>query len=223
MDFPGRLAAVIFTQGCDLHCRYCHNPALREPGRPNPTAMGEFEAFLKKRRGILDGVVVCGGEPTLWDELPELLSLIRRLGFAVKLDTNGMHPRQVRAILEQGLVDYLAVDVKAQPGARSQWLCGQKHQAERAMETLAFAAARNIHHEARTTIVRGIHDLNALAWIGARLARCGTKRWYLQDVRGEGVLDKSFSCVPPKASIVQSAVKNAKAFGLEVSLRGQAS
>ena len=198
--------------------RYCHNPSLHEPGRPNPAAI-EFEVFLKKRRGFLEGVVVSGGEPTLWDELPEVLSMIRCFGFAVKLDSNGLHPRKVSALLDQGLMDYLAVDVKAQPGAQSQWLCGHGYQAELALETLACAVARKLPHEARTTLVDGIHDLQALTWIGTRLAQCGTKRWYLQDVRGERVLDRTFPCVPPKVSIVQSAVKNARAVGLDIALR----
>jgi pyruvate formate lyase activating enzyme len=219
MDFPGRLAAVVFTQGCDLCCRYCHNPSLRDRSQPNATTMVAFEEFLKKRRGFLEGIVVCGGEPTLWDELPVLLSFIHRLGFAVKLDTNGMHPRRIHALLEQNLIDYLAVDVKAQPGVVSQWLCGHGHQAEKAMETLACAKAKNLRHEARTTIIAGIHDLEALTWIGIRLAQIGTKRWYLQDVHSEGILDRTFPCVPPHASVVQAAVKNARDLGLEVSLR----
>ena len=221
VDFPGRLAAVLFTQGCDLRCRYCHNPSLREPGHASYTAMVEFEGFLKKRRGFLDGVVVCGGEPTLWDELPELLSLIHQCGLFVKLDSNGLHPRRVNALLKQGLVDYLAVDVKAPPGMQSEWLCGHGHQAELALQTLACAVAYNLPHEARTTLVNGIHDLDSLTWIGTRLSLSGTKRWYLQDVRGERVLDKTCSLIPPKASIVQSALKDAKASGLQVVLRGQ--
>jgi pyruvate formate lyase activating enzyme len=221
VDFPGRLAAVIFTQGCDLRCRYCHNPSLCEPGRSNPAATVEFESFLRKRQGLLEGVVVTGGEPTLWNELSETLSLIRHFGFAVKLDSNGLHPRRVDTLLEQGLVDYLAVDVKAQPGARSQWLCGHGNQAELALETLTCAAARNLPHEARTTLVDGIHDLDSLTWIGTRLAQCGTRRWYLHGVHQAQVLDRTFSFSPPKASIVQSALKNASAIGLKVALRGQ--
>jgi pyruvate formate lyase activating enzyme len=183
--------------------------------------MRAVEGFLKKRRGFLDGVVVCGGEPTLWNELPELLLLIRRYGFLTKLDSNGMHAGRVGALLEQGLVDYLAIDVKAPPGERCQWLCGHEHQAELALETLAHAAAKNLPHEARTTLVDGVHDLDALTWIATRLARCGTKRWSMQEVRGERVLDQSLVCVPPQWVVVQSAVANARSCGLEVLLGGR--
>lgn len=223
VDFPGRLAAVVFTQGCDLRCRYCHNPSLRESCAPNAIALTAFEDFLKKRRGFLDGVVVCGGEPTLWNELPELLLLIRRYGLATKLDSNGMHADRVSALLEHGLVDYLAIDVKAPPGERSQWLCGHEHQAELALETLARAIAKNLPHEARTTVVEGIHDLDALAWIGARLAGCGVQRWCLQDVRGKQALDDTVDWIPPQLAIVESAAQLSRAIGLHVSLRGRLS
>ena len=216
IDFPGRLAAVLFTQGCDLRCRYCHNPSLCPPGRP-ATPLG-IDAFLAKRRGFLDGVVVTGGEPTLWRELPELLAAIRRLGFAVKLDSNGMHPAQVDAILADGLVDFLAVDVKAHPGASSRHLCGHARQAELALATLACAVARNVPHEARTTVVAGIHDPPAFDWIVEHLGQVGCRRWFMQPVRGGRVLDESFPFALPEATIVQAALAHAETIGLEVGL-----
>ena len=115
------------------------------------------------------------------------------------------------------------VDVKAPPGVFSHGLCGNEHQAEFAVQTLAIAAASGVEHEARTTTVHGVHDLDALRWIGSRLAQGGTKRWYLQKVRGEGIRDPSRSCVPPTREIIESAVKQASGLGLEVALRGYAS
>jgi len=114
LDFPGKVACTVFTAGCDLRCPFCHNSGLLtapEDTIPEP----EFFAFLEKRRGILDGVCVTGGEPLLQPDLPDFLARIRALGFLVKLDTNGTHPDRLVRLLESGLADYVAMDVKNCP------------------------------------------------------------------------------------------------------------
>lgn len=114
IDFPGRPAAVVFTQGCNFRCRYCHNPELVYPHLfSEPMPQEEVMAFLKRRQGTLEGVVVTGGEPTLHEDLLEFLSAVKQLGYAVKLDTNGTRPDVIRQAIEKKLVDYIAMDLKA--------------------------------------------------------------------------------------------------------------
>ncbi len=114
VDFAGRLAAVAFTQDCDLRCRYCHNPELCERKPTSPQVMDDLLRLPSQRRGLLSVVVVCGGEPTLCDELASLLQGPRLMDSAIKLDTNGLHPERTSRLVEQGLIDYLAV-VSTQP------------------------------------------------------------------------------------------------------------
>lgn len=114
IDFPGRVSAVVFTQGCNFRCRYCHNPELVYPhllGEPMPEE--EVLAFLQRRKGTLEGVVVSGGEPTLQPDLLEFMGKLKALGYFVKLDTNGTRPDLLREMLDKKLVDYIAMDLKA--------------------------------------------------------------------------------------------------------------
>ncbi|MFP4482981.1 MAG: anaerobic ribonucleoside-triphosphate reductase activating protein, partial [Thermovirgaceae bacterium] len=114
IDFPEKIACTVFTQGCNLRCPYCHNPELiscDSDGEILP-AEGEFFSFLESRRGLLDGVCITGGEPTIQPDLADFAGRIRDLGFLVKLDTNGTQPQALGALLEEGLLDFLAMDVK---------------------------------------------------------------------------------------------------------------
>lgn len=114
IDFPGRPAAIIFTQGCNFRCRYCHNPELVYPHMfTEPVAEEEIDAFLKRRQGTLEGIVVSGGEPTIFDDLPQFLAKIKSYGYAVKLDTNGTRPAMIKELLDKKLVDFIAMDLKA--------------------------------------------------------------------------------------------------------------
>ncbi len=114
IDFPGRPAAVVFTQGCNFRCRYCHNPELVYPHLfTEPVAEEEIFSFLQRRQGSLEGVVVSGGEPTLHDDLPAFMAHIKALGYAVKLDTNGSRPDMIQELIDKKLVDYIAMDLKA--------------------------------------------------------------------------------------------------------------
>ena len=114
IDFPGHPAAVIFTQGCNFRCRYCHNPELVYPHLfTEPAPLEEILSFLQRRQGTLEGVVVSGGEPTLHDDLPAFMARIKAFGYAVKLDTNGTRPEMIQELIDKKLVDYIAMDLKA--------------------------------------------------------------------------------------------------------------
>ena len=116
LDYPGQVACTLFTAGCDFRCPFCHNASLVLPGQaPEAIPEEDFFALLEKRRGVLDGVCVTGGEPTLQPDLPDFLRRVKALGYAVKLDTNGGRPQVLRALAEEGLVDYVAMDIKNCP------------------------------------------------------------------------------------------------------------
>ena len=116
LDFPGRVACTLFLAGCNMRCPFCHNaPLVIDGSGVENIPEDELLAFLKKRSGVLDGVCITGGEPTLRRELPELLRSIKALGYAVKLDTNGTNPDILAALIDEGLVDYVAMDIKIHP------------------------------------------------------------------------------------------------------------
>jgi len=150
-DFPGHLSAVVFTQGCNWRCPWCHNPALVHPEQFTlPLSVADILARLAQRRGKLDGVVVTGGEPTLQLGLGSFLHTVKRLGFATKLDPNGAHPAIVRSLLDARLVDFVAMDLKA-PWPRYAEAVGAPADTHALAETISLLPPRAIPHQLRTT------------------------------------------------------------------------
>lgn len=148
IDFPHRLAAVVFTAGCNYDCGFCHNRhLLHEPALMDN---GEVERFLEKRAGLLDGIVISGGEPTMQEDIVAFAGRLKALGYDVKLDTNGSNPQVVRALLARSLVDYVAMDYKA-PFARYREVCGMD--ADGVRETLDLLIESRIEWELRTTVI----------------------------------------------------------------------
>ena len=151
IDFPGRPAAVIFTQGCNFRCRYCHNPELVYPHMfTEPVAEEEIDAFLKRRQGTLEGVVVSGGEPTLFDDLPQFLSKLKSMGYAVKLDTNGTRPDMLKEIIDNKLVDFIAMDLKA-PLEKYALITGVDFNMSIIQQSMDLIRSAGIGYEFRTT------------------------------------------------------------------------
>ena len=148
VDFPGSLAAVLFAACCNYRCFYCHNRHIL--GEPPLLSEAEVLAFLQKRAGLLDGVVFSGGEPTLQSDLPEWLRRVRALGYKTKLDTNGSRPEVLRALIADGLVDYVAMDYKA-PLEGYPSLCGANSAG--VPESLALLRGSGVPYELRTTLV----------------------------------------------------------------------
>lgn len=186
LDFPGHLACTVFLPGCNLRCPFCHNASLVLPrGDEAAMTVDEFLAFLQKRRGRLQGVCVTGGEPTLYPDLPDLLRQIHTLGFAVKLDTNGTNPALLRAILSDGLVDYVAMDIKNSP-ARYAETCGGVDVLDKVRESAALLMASGVDYEFRTTLAHPLHTVEDVAAIGAWLQ--GARRYFLQQFVDSGDL-----------------------------------
>lgn len=166
IDFPGRPAAVVFTQGCNFRCRYCHNPELVYPHLfTEPVAEEEIEAFLQRRKGTLEGVVVSGGEPTLHDDLPQLLAHLKELGYATKLDTNGTRPEMLKKLLADKLLDFIAMDLKA-PLEKYALITGVEFNPAVLRESMDLIRQSGLGYEFRTTYdkeVLGDVDIAAIS------------------------------------------------------------
>ena len=187
LDFPGHTACTVFTGGCNYRCPFCHNAELvLRPEEQPEIPEAEFFALLEKRRGLLDGVAVTGGEPTLQPDLPEFLSRIRDLGYAVKLDTNGTRPDLLKRLVQEGLVQYAAMDIKNSPARYPETAGTSDPQLDRVRESAAFLLAGTVPYEFRTTVVQELHRPEDLQKIGRWLQ--GAERYYLQCFTDSGDL-----------------------------------
>ena len=187
VDFPGKLAATVFTGGCNLRCPFCHNAplVLRVSETPELTTE-EVLTFLRSRRGLLDGVVLSGGEPLLQQGAADFLREVRSLGFALKLDTNGCYPEALAAILEEGLVDYVAMDIKNRPEKYAETVGIPGFDARPVLESVRLLRRSGVDYEFRTTVVKEFHAPEDIRAIGEWLK--GSKRWYLQQFVDSGDL-----------------------------------
>lgn len=183
IDFPGRLAAVVFCQGCPWRCGYCHNPHLLDPSVESTMHWDAVMDFLARRRGLLDGVVFSGGEPTLQAALPEAMQQVRSLGFAVALHTAGMYPQRLAQALS--LADWVGLDVKA-PWWRYDAVTGVPGSGERVRESLGRLLDRGVPSECRTTWHPGLFSEAKLLSMGQDLADWGVQRWVVQACRLPG-------------------------------------
>lgn len=190
LDYPGKLACTVFFPGCNLRCPFCHNASLVLPHRQTPVIpQEELLEFLQGRKGKLDGVCITGGEPTLHHDLPVLLTAIKELGYSVKLDTNGTRPDVLKSLLEQKLLDYVAMDIKNSPEKYS-LTCGGIDVLPQVRESVLLLEQSAVEHEFRTTVLHPCHTPEDLAAIGQWLS--GTKHYFIQqfvdsgDLLGEG-------------------------------------
>jgi len=187
-DYPGKVAAVVFTQGCNFRCPWCHNGSLISGNVPDDSLIPEEKFFqlLKGRNNQLDAVVVSGGEPTIQPNLPMFICRIKAMAFAVKLDTNGSKPKVVRELLVNNLVDYIAMDIKA-PFAIYDRLTGVHSPISQIKESIKLIANSNIDHEFRTTVVEALLSPEDVRSIKKLVPAGSTHR--LQKFRSEHALD----------------------------------
>ena len=187
LDFPGRTAATVFLAGCNFRCPFCHNaPLVTGLEGAQHISYAELEAFLKKRAGLLDGVAVTGGEPTLRPELPELLRLIRRYGYEVKLDTNGTRPDVLASLIDEGLIDYVAMDLKNSREKYPATVGCEAVDMEAIERSVGMLREGRVEHEFRTTVVSGLHTDADMEDIGRWLR--GEERYFLQNFVDSGAL-----------------------------------
>ena len=186
LDYPGRVACTVFTGGCNFRCPFCHNAPLVLPERLEGDENGAETvlAFLKKRQGILDGVAVTGGEPLLHKDIDVFLRQVKALGYAVKLDTNGSFPERLMALVEEGLVDRVAVDIKNSPALYAKTIGVPGFDLAPVERTKNYLLSGAVDYEFRTTVVKGLHTreslLEAARWIE------GAREYYLQQFKDSG-------------------------------------
>lgn len=190
IDYPGRISAVVFTQGCNFRCPFCHNPELVDPQRfADRIPEAEILAFLEKRRGRLDAVVVTGGEPTLQSELIPFTIHLKAMGYLIKLDTNGALPGVLEDLLGRKLLDYVAMDIKA-PLERYGEVTKTKTDGERIRRSISLIMGSGVDYEFRTTAVRSLLGLEELEAIGRLIP--GAKRFVLQKFVPTKTLDRNY-------------------------------
>ena len=195
LDYPEHVAATVFTGGCNFRCPFCHNMDL-VLGEVEPALSTEdFFAFLEKRKGILDGVCITGGEPTLQKDLPDFIRGIRDKGYLVKLDTNGYRPKVLEELLRENLLDYVAMDIKSSVENYPRVTGMADLDVTGIQESVSLLKSAGIPYEFRTTVVKGLHRIDEFDEIGRWLQ--GAEAYFLQAFReNEKVPDKSLSSFP---------------------------
>lgn len=216
LDFPGHVACTVFLAGCDLRCPFCHNASL-VTGAPEAVMSEEqFFSFLDKRHGILDGVAITGGEPLLRRDIKDFMARIKSSGFGVKLDTNGTHPDVLAEVIDAGVVDYVAMDVKNSPEKYAATVGGMVDLGA-VRRSVALLIGGRVEYEFRTTVVRELHTCGDIAAIGEWIA--GAERYFLQQFRDSGeILGGKFTS--PTAEEMASFADAARPFVPSVALRG---
>lgn len=185
VDYPGKIASIVFTEGCNLNCWYCHNYALIENKQESKVIEEEIFNYLSSMRGLIDAVVVSGGEPTIQNGLIEFIQKIKDLGYLVKLDTNGTNPVMLEKLLELNLLDYVAMDIKA-PLEKYSKICCRAVKTENITKSIEIIKKSNTDYEFRTTFAPDltVEDINGISKL---IAPC--KNYYLQVFREENIKD----------------------------------
>ncbi|MFH1426955.1 MAG: anaerobic ribonucleoside-triphosphate reductase activating protein [Patescibacteria group bacterium] len=206
LDYPGQIAAIIFTKSCNFRCQFCYNPLLvwpsvkkdgsklkikklPEKGKNEKDHLNHIQfskqvkeddlfCFLDKRKGKLDGIVITGGEPTIQADLPEFITKIKKLGYKVKLDTNGSHPEMLIKLLKAKLLDYIAMDIKG-PREKYRKITNRKVDFNKIEKSVKIIMNSNLEYEFRTTIVPGLLNIDDIKKIGKLIK--GAKKWWLQN------------------------------------------
>ncbi len=196
LDYPGKVACTVFTGGCNFRCPFCHNALLvTDLAETEPYDEEEILAFLDKRKGLLDGVCVTGGEPLMNRDIGAFLREIRQRGFAVKLDTNGSYPDVLKRIVAEGLVDYVAMDIKNCREKYAETAGVAASDAAGVGESVSFLLSGAVPYEFRTTVVKEFHTVEDIEAIAAWIK--GAPRYYLQNFTDSGnLIGQNMSAVP---------------------------
>lgn len=186
LDYPGRVACTVFTYGCNFRCPFCHNASLVTGEYEQTVSEEEIDGFLKKRRGILDGVCITGGEPLLQPDIDVFIRKVRSLGYLVKLDTNGSRPEMLKKLVGEGIVDYVAMDIKSSPVGYGRATGVEDIDLAPIRESVDFLLSGAVDYEFRTTAVDPIHTPDDFAEIGKWIK--GAKHYFIQQFVDSGDL-----------------------------------
>ncbi len=207
LDFPGKVACTVFLQGCNFRCPFCHNSDLLPYEGEGFMTQEAFLKFLRGRKGLLDGVAITGGEPTCQQGLPELIKEIKALGFLVKLDTNGMNPEMLAQLIDQGLVDYVAMDVKNSPSRYAETVGLPRLNLEKIEKSLRLLISGTVDYELRTTLVQQFHtaqDIEEMGrWIAGLVPGKKPEKLFLQSFVDRDSVTFSGLCPPADEEIVR--------------------
>ncbi|KQC14029.1 MAG: hypothetical protein APR63_06415 [Desulfuromonas sp. SDB] len=221
LDYPGHLSAVVFTQGCNWRCPFCHNPELIPLNCSNPISNEKIFNFLKTRLGLLEGVCITGGEPTIQNGLIDFIQEVKQLGYKVKLDTNGSHQDAVEKIIYQARPDMLAMDIKTSWSGycKATGVKLKQNFFDRFKQLVEFTEDNDVDLELRTTVVPGLVDKEDIKKIGEWLG--GTRKYVLQQFRPEVTYNPNFIGLSPYSSEqVKEMAKLAQQFFNRVIVRG---
>lgn len=216
LDYPGRVAATIFTSSCNMRCPFCHNMDL-VTSPVSGYSEKEVLDFLAKRAGLLEGVCITGGEPTLWPELPSFIKQIKSLSLDVKLDTNGTNPDMMKMLIDEGLIDYVAMDIKSSLTEYPK-VCGVDNiDLDKIKRSVNLLINGSVEYEFRTTMVASFHTMEVMKDIGLFLK--GAKNYYLQSFIDSEYVPNHDLCAPSKEELLAIA-KMLEEYISNVSLRG---
>lgn len=186
LDFPGKVACTIFTGGCNFRCPFCHNALLVTDDFKAEFSEDEILSFLQKRRGLLDGVCITGGEPLLHNDIADFIRKIKEMAYAVKLDTNGSFPDRLKALVNDRLIDYVAMDIKNSMEKYALTAGSDESILPKIEESIDFLLNGKVDYEFRTTVVKELHDINDIAAAAERIK--GARRYFLQYFANSGGL-----------------------------------
>lgn len=217
LDFPGRVACTVFTGGCNFRCPFCHNASLVTHIDGEEITTEEILSYLNKRKGLLDGVCVTGGEPLLQTDLADFLRAVKKMGYAVKLDTNGAYPEKLKALLEENLIDYVAMDIKNSK-EKYALTCGVAVDMQKIEQSVELLKEGRVEYEFRTTLVKELHETQDIMSMAKWLS--GTRYWYLQsfvdsgDLIGKNLSAHSEAWVKNAQSLAGQVIEGVKVRGL---------
>jgi len=217
LDFPGRVACTVFLGGCDMRCPFCHNAELIDGTAPAVMEEEELLSFLKKRRGLLDGVAITGGEPLLRPDILSLAEKITALGYPLKVDTNGMHPDRLRELIDRGLVEYVAMDIKNSPEKYAMTAGLAELDLQPVRESVSILLEGRVDYEFRTTVVAELHDEASFREIGPWIR--GARRYFLQAFTDRDTVPYDGFHAPQEAEMLRYA-EIMQPFAASVQIRG---
>ncbi|MBQ8804535.1 MAG: anaerobic ribonucleoside-triphosphate reductase activating protein [Tyzzerella sp.] len=219
LDYPEKVACTVFTAGCNFRCPFCHNASLVvDIKKEAEITEEEFFSFLKKRQGILDGVCITGGEPLLQADIEDFIGKIKEFGYAVKLDTNGSFPKKLKALVDKGLVDYVAMDIKNCLDTYAATAGVEALDIEAIKESVAYLKEGHVPYEFRTTVVKNYHTKEGFEKVGQWIQ--GTEKYFLQnfvdsgDLIGKNTMGCSEEEMKEFLEVVQKYVPGTKLRGM---------
>ncbi|MGD2279488.1 MAG: anaerobic ribonucleoside-triphosphate reductase activating protein [Candidatus Omnitrophota bacterium] len=219
VDYPGYLAAVVFVQGCNFRCPYCQNPDLVTLEKRFDCSQQEILDYISARKNMVEGLVITGGEPTIYDDLPDFIKRVKNAGVKLKLDTNGANPDQLKELLKSGLLDFVALDIKTSP-SKYGLVADSENAPEAVSESIRMLMSSRVPYEFRTTCVPGIVDKEDLSAIVKLIS--GAEKYCLQQFRPIITFESKFQDVKPYSketledfrSILSASVKSVEIRGI---------